>query len=837
MNMQTNRRAFLGASAAGGALVGFGRPGLPVAIRAGLGRRGRPRPQGRAAPAGDRAPGPPAGGHPARRGLLEEVAARIKKGLSYRDVAGGAAPGRRAQRAAAAQRRATSSTRSWSSTRPIWPASASPDTDRWLPIFWALDYFKNSQAQDVREGNWTMGPVDESAVPPRPQGPRRRSPRPWTTGTRRPPTRPSPDWPASAGTNEIYELFVPLRRPRLPLDRPQGDLRGQQLADAPVHRLAARRARAALAGLRAAEARAATTTRPSATTPPTARAAQPGARGPDQRRLDRRASPTPSASADLLATLAHRAPTIDACEQVVELLNRGVAAQSIWDALFDGAGRVAAAPAGASSRCTRSPSTNALHFAYQASGDDQTRRLLMLQNAAFLPLFRDAMGGRGKVGEARIDELEPTGASTKDGAGAIEEIFAEASRDRMTAARKALAYLQAGHDPRTADRRGATAGVPQGERRRTTTSSARPCWRTITTPRPPGASATWPSSLLLLPRLGGPGQRPGQAARVRCCRLPRDLRGGVKTLTLALSPRERGAWRRLRLSPSPCGLPRMRPSRGGPSRRKVWRHMKTGDRALTLARRLLICTAVGVAMAVMTYLSAWQSMRDAPGYRWPHQYTLEDLRRLAAALDEDYKQKGSYPATLADLKSAHPDDVHLDDSGEVVDRWDRPYQYRAEGNNYTLFSLGRDGKPGGVGLDEDLDVRDSIPQKDGHFQLPDVGVPTLRQFTFECGTGGVRLVSALAGVFAFVACLVSLRMPRRAFLGTLILLGLTLVACLVTALTMSRGSYSEPPLTVTLTSCVSCICEIHSSLLACSSISSIDGSSRPSGAVGSCTII
>ena len=33
------------------------------------------------------------------------------------------------------------------------------------------------------------------------------------------------------------------------------------------------------------------------------------------------------------------------------------------------------------------------------------------------------------------------------GADAIEEIFASSSRDRMTAARKALAYLQAGHDP------------------------------------------------------------------------------------------------------------------------------------------------------------------------------------------------------------------------------------------------------------------------------------------------------------------------------------------------------------------------------------------------------
>ena len=42
----------------------------------------------------------------------------------------------------------------------------SPDQDRWLPIFWSLDYFKDSQARDEREGNWTMQAVDESAVPP-----------------------------------------------------------------------------------------------------------------------------------------------------------------------------------------------------------------------------------------------------------------------------------------------------------------------------------------------------------------------------------------------------------------------------------------------------------------------------------------------------------------------------------------------------------------------------------------------------------------------------------------------------------------------------------------------
>src|SRR5436190_1149841 len=44
---------------------------------------------------------------------------------------------------------------------------ASPAEHRWLPIFWALDYYKGAAAQDVKErGDWTMSAVNESAVPP-----------------------------------------------------------------------------------------------------------------------------------------------------------------------------------------------------------------------------------------------------------------------------------------------------------------------------------------------------------------------------------------------------------------------------------------------------------------------------------------------------------------------------------------------------------------------------------------------------------------------------------------------------------------------------------------------
>ena len=95
--------------------------------------------------------------------LLEKVAARIKQGLNYRELL--------AALLLAGVRNIQ--------PRPVGfkfhavlvvnsahlASIASPDSERWLPIFWALDHFKESQARDVREGDWTMGPVNESAVP------------------------------------------------------------------------------------------------------------------------------------------------------------------------------------------------------------------------------------------------------------------------------------------------------------------------------------------------------------------------------------------------------------------------------------------------------------------------------------------------------------------------------------------------------------------------------------------------------------------------------------------------------------------------------------------------
>ncbi len=66
-------------------------------------------------------------------------------------------------------------------------------------------------------------------------------------------------------------------------------------------------------------------------------------------------------------------------------------------------------------------SANALHFAYQTSGNDETRKLVTARKpASFLPMFRQAMVGRGKLADLRIDTLEKAdGKETRGGRGGL----------------------------------------------------------------------------------------------------------------------------------------------------------------------------------------------------------------------------------------------------------------------------------------------------------------------------------------------------------------------------------------------------------------------------------
>ncbi len=315
---------------------------------------------------------------------------------------------------------------------------SSPDADRWLPIFWALDYFKSSQARDVREGNWTMAPVDEAAVPTARQA---------TAAFRQ--AMDAWDVPAvdaavaglarTAGATEVFEMFFRYGA------RDFRSIGHKAIFVANSFRtlqcIGWRHAEPVLRSLAYALLNHQGEGNPAQSD---LEADRPGRRNADLISrfpadwLD--GKPSDDATSEMMQIL-RSGSWQDSCDDVVEMLGRGVAPQSIWDGLFGGAGELLMRQPGIIALHALTTS-NALRFAYDTTGSDETRRLLLLQNAAFLPMFRDRMPARGEVGSQKIDGLQPL-PLTQSGTGqaALEEIFADVGDNSMSAARKVLTYL------------------------------------------------------------------------------------------------------------------------------------------------------------------------------------------------------------------------------------------------------------------------------------------------------------------------------------------------------------------------------------------------------------
>lgn len=123
-----------------------------------------------------------------------------------------------------------------------------------------------------------------------------------------------------------------------------------------------------------------------------------------------------------VVTALRRAKSADAAGLIAEMLGRGVSAASIWDGY-----RLLSAEMiwNAPSLLPVHPTTalNALHFAWRTTRRDRTKRLLMLQGASYLPMFRDQLIKRGcQVLKARgIEDF----AALQEAAGAADSIGGE----------------------------------------------------------------------------------------------------------------------------------------------------------------------------------------------------------------------------------------------------------------------------------------------------------------------------------------------------------------------------------------------------------------------------
>jgi len=315
----------------------------------------------------------------------------------------------------------------------------SPDEDRWLPVFWALDQFKSSQEKDKKAGDWTMEAVYEAAIPPvdRAASAFIAGMDAWDVSCA---DTAAASLARGGGTQEAFDLFCRYGA------RDYRDIGHKAIYVANSWRLlqtigwqhsepvlrSLSYALLAFDGQNPAEG--------------DSLADRPGRRNQERLREMRATwnggENKPAAVAEMLATL--RAGTWDdASAKVVALINAGSSPQPIWDAMFQHAAEMLMRKPGivALHACT---TTNALHYAFRHASHDETRRFLLLQNASFLTLFRDDSGTSEGIG---IDTFEPF-AGDSGGAEAVDQIFAGLASDRLDAARKTLAYLDGGGDPR-----------------------------------------------------------------------------------------------------------------------------------------------------------------------------------------------------------------------------------------------------------------------------------------------------------------------------------------------------------------------------------------------------
>ena len=137
--------------------------------------------------------------------------------------------------------------------------------------------------------------------------------------------------------------------------------------------------------------------------------------------------------------------------------------------------------------------------------------------------------------------------------------------------------------------------------------------------------------------------------------------------------------------------------------------LPAGDAGLTLIEMIVVLAIIALVAALI--VPSVIGRPDAARVT----VAEADLKSIGAALRMYRLDNGDYPTTeqglaaLATRPTTPPVPANYPADGYLPrtpsDPWGRPYVYRSPGEGgagFDLRSLGRDGKPGGVGVDADL---------------------------------------------------------------------------------------------------------------------------------------
>jgi hypothetical protein len=313
------------------------------------------------------------------------------------------------------------------------------DKDRWLPIFWALDYFKSSQAKEASSSGWYMKSVKESLVPN-------------ATNTRHLFIEAMDHWDVekadvataglvrTIGVTEVFNLFARYAA----RDYRSIGHKAIYLANAwrTLQVIGWKYAEPVLRSLAFALLNHSGEPNPANSDLDADRPWRENASMLDripESWLDGKIDDT--VPTKLFETFRKGSPAA-ANETAIDAFSHGVGPQSVWDGVFLGAGELLMRQPGIIGLHGLT-TANAMHYLWRNVADDYLRRRLLLQACSFNPMFRDSAKSRGILGEQSIETLQQT-PSNDSGETALSEIMSDISNNRLQAAEKVYSFLSSG---------------------------------------------------------------------------------------------------------------------------------------------------------------------------------------------------------------------------------------------------------------------------------------------------------------------------------------------------------------------------------------------------------
>ena len=190
--------------------------------------------------------------------------------------------------------------------------------------------------------------------------------------------------------------------------------------------------------------------------------------------------------------------------------------------------------------------------------------------------------------------------------------------------------------------------------------------------------------------------------------------------------------------------------------------------------RFLVAICVWLAVSGISIYTSWQDTKKAELVWFEQWRTQSDLRDINRSILEFQRKSNAVPRTLDQLRSIATEGnvqiaIGFNSDGQLDDGWKRPFLFLSDGTNYLVTSYGRDGKPGGIGVDYDLTSKNPKPNE---------SLPTFDQFlSNECVQGMIES-SLGCGALAAILSLLTVRIPDFSRRG-LIILGMSLCATII----------------------------------------------------------